>query len=251
MIYIDSRVGSKDLLPLVRLAKVDCELTTLEFGDVWFGGHGPTGLSRFVFERKRIPDALACMQDGRLTGHQLPGMWREYEHVTLIFEGEVTRNPKSGVMMEYSPVRRRWEDRRLGNRWFMWQDWENWISIMCLVYPGLTIKYTQGPEHTARYLTATYHLLQSEWTSHGTCQILHRPNQPPEELLRQPSILRQVAAILPGIGWTRSKAVERRFQSVQDMANTDLPGWLKPKIDGVGKTTAEKAIQALRGLRMS
>ncbi len=56
-------------------------------------------------------------------------------------------------------------------------------------------------------------------------------------------MLRRVAKELPGIGWERSLAVEKHFVSVLAMMLAKSPEW--EKVDGIGKTLAQKIVKAI------
>ncbi len=61
----------------------------------------------------------------------------------------------------------------------------------------------------------------------------------------EPSLVQRVAAILPGIGNTRSEAVAEHFGSVREMVSADAKVWADVK--GVGKITAKKVVAAMEG----
>ena len=80
MIWVDSRIGSKDLAaPLTRLG-LPAELTTLPFGDIAFEGQGDDrGPLTVGIEFKVLTDLVQSLRSGRLVGHQVPGLrqtWR-------------------------------------------------------------------------------------------------------------------------------------------------------------------------------
>jgi NAD-dependent DNA ligase len=53
-----------------------------------------------------------------------------------------------------------------------------------------------------------------------------------------------VAALLPGIGWGKSAAVENKFKTVLDMVAADQRDW--ETIPGIGPTIAKRAVDSLR-----
>src|ERR1035441_2653948 len=87
MIYVDSRVGSKELFPIIQRIGVPCELTKLEYADACFEGRGPNGTIAIGVERKTLNDFLTCIEDARYVSHQRPGMAMMYTKSFLCLEG--------------------------------------------------------------------------------------------------------------------------------------------------------------------
>jgi len=77
---------------------------------------------------------------------------------------------------------------------------------------------------------------------HGSLETFYR--QPMRvDLLRKPSLMRKVAAELPGIGWEKSKGIVAKFGSVANMTNASVADW--EKVPGIGKSLAQSSVAAL------
>jgi ERCC4-type nuclease len=235
VIHLDPRIGSADLEPLIRAASCPCMLTPLAFGDAWFVGNGPTGPSAFGIERKRLSDALACMHDGRLTGHQLPGMIKTYEHSFVIFEGLFRCDDDTGVMMTWA--KGGWRPVQVGGRAYMYRDWDNWTTSLSLMY-GVTIKYTSGPKNTARAVVNLYHYF------HKSANVVYSAPPPMWAMGAGDHVMLRVAKEFDGIGWELSKDLAVKYGTLKrmfaEMSETSLR-----EIHGIGKVKAARVMAEL------
>lgn len=239
MILLDDRAGSKDFKPLLPK---DTQLTRLQYGDVAFVGNGPDNKPYMVgVELKQVSDALNSMTTGRFAGHQLIGMLEEYDISYLLVFGAYRACPKSGILQ--FPRKRGWSDARIGRRRFMWRDFETWL-ITLETKTALKVRKARDKREAA-HLIKTLH---SWWTSkdyekHRSHLALHEARE--SVSLVKPSLLRKVSACLPGIGWDRSRSVEKHFGSVFEMVVADEKEWLK--VDGIGKGIAKKVVKEMGG----
>jgi ERCC4-type nuclease len=108
VIFVDRRVGSKDLLSPLRQTGLEAELVELEFADVAFSGLGTKGASVDIgVELKTLNDLVGSLRSGRLAGHQLPGLRTKYEHAWLIVEG-LWKSDERGQVVTYQGRTRGW-----------------------------------------------------------------------------------------------------------------------------------------------
>src|SRR5207247_1571928 len=92
-VRIDPRAGSGNLLVWLQRLGIPSRHEWLEFGDAEMVGRGPDGLPVLIgIELKALGDLVTCFIDGRLTGHQLPGLIDRYEVVYLLIEGRMLRD---------------------------------------------------------------------------------------------------------------------------------------------------------------
>jgi ERCC4-type nuclease len=70
-LWVDSRTGSKELLPLLRHTGIRAELATLDCGDFAVTGNGPEGQTEVGFERKTYGDLIDSLRSGRLAGDSM------------------------------------------------------------------------------------------------------------------------------------------------------------------------------------
>jgi len=170
-------------------------------------------------------------------------MVTEYEYPILMLESNAVADA-AGVLCEWrrggglTPV-------KVGYRKFAWQDWANWQTTLCIQYPTLRIIHTRDMQATAKAVVGLYHHLQVDWESHQSAKSVYIP-PPPVTLYREPTLARKLAFLLPGVGWERSKVVAERFPTVAALAASTLSDWMAPKLPGVGKTTAQRAIDAIK-----
>ena len=238
MIYVDNRIGSKELYPL--FPKHSAELTHLAFGDFSFSGHHKDGEVMIGIERKRIGDLINSMCSGRLGGHQLIGMLNSYHFSYLVIEGQVRANPQSGLMEVYRHGR--WGVYAAGRRRFMMRDiwcFLNTIEIVC----GVHCYYCPEETDTVQYIMALHHWWDKEYEMHKSHL---RPNDENRVQLSKQTVVRRVAGQLEGIGWDRAKAIGERYEYVSELMEATPEELME--IDGIGKVLANSIIEQLRGM---
>src|SRR3954466_6367631 len=86
-VLVDDRIGSGNMVGLLRHWSVPVDCVRLDFGDAAFIGNGPDGPTRIGIEIKAVKDAVSCMVDGRFASQQLPGLVSEYDKVWMLVEG--------------------------------------------------------------------------------------------------------------------------------------------------------------------
>jgi ERCC4-type nuclease len=240
MIYIDNRIGSKDLLPL--LPKNAAELTHLDYGDAAFLGRGVDDAPISVgIERKRLNDFLTSMTSGRLSGHQLPGLLSSYDIVYLVLEGLWRACPTNGILE--APKSHGWRPVQLGARTFMAKEIWSYLNTMQIL-AGVYVWQSGTARATAQWITNLYHWYNSKpidaHKSHTAPHIAHA-----QLSTKKPSLVRRVAAELPGVGFGKSKAVAARFSTLLELVMADTATWRE--IDGIGKTLANRITKEIHG----
>lgn len=105
MICIDTREKGQLDRHLQRHG-LPVSVTAMEFGDITWEGHGPSGPVMVSVERKRMDawsqDLITSMTDRRLSGHQLRGMREAYDYLYLVVEGVWKEGPGGEIVI---PVR--------------------------------------------------------------------------------------------------------------------------------------------------
>ncbi len=242
MITIDSREGSALLTNY--LPHGTWSLSRLEYGDANFIGNGEGGAPVLVgIERKALGDLINSITSGRFAGHQLPGLVSSYHVVYLVVEG-IWRPGPTGIL----EVRKGkdWEPLDRGRRW-MWADVEAWLTTV-EQKAGVRIRKTSGPTETAAMVLALYRWWTAkDYEDHRAHLTLHKP--PDSATLRKASLVRVMAAELPGIGWEKSEKVAKRFRNVVEMVNAEEHEW--KEIEGVGNTIAKRVVMAMWGDKVS
>lgn len=239
MIYIDDREGSKELYGRF-LKKYPQALVRLEYADVMFEGLGPAGRVDVGVERKVITDLLSSISTGRLTGHQLPGMAKDYYKSYLIVEGKW----KAGGDGVIEILRKgRWESIQHGRR-FKYMEVMAYLNSLTML-GGIGVWFTGNMAETIATIQALFGWWQKDWEQHKSHLEMHKP-APPTAFLNPdgPSLLRRMAMELPGIGWERTKQVEVAFPTIVDMVNATQEEW--EGVGGIGKVIARTVYEALR-----
>jgi ERCC4-type nuclease len=248
-ILIDSRVGSKELERY--FLDMEHDLVHLDYGDVAFAGRGPDGCPwQIGIERKTIGDLCSCIQDGRLSGHQLPGLLATYNFVYLLVEGIAKCDLSNGLVKVQRG--KAWVPVTLGDskREFTVNEVMGYLNTLT-VMTNVRIWQTNDLRETAAYVRWLHHWWNAkDFDAHRSHLATERSIQ-----LVPTSLKRRVAAQLPGIGWERSKQVADHFADVSHMINAGMDEWTavkwatdKGRNQGIGKTIAERIVKAVRGL---
>jgi len=237
MIFIDDRVGSKELLPL--FPKGNAELTHLEYADFMFMGHSDAGDIVVGIERKTIGDFVNSMCSGRFSGKQLIGMLNCYHYLYLVIEGIFRANPQNGILEVYRYGG--WQEYTAGKRRFMARDiwlFMNTLQVIC----GLHCYHCPRETDTVHYIMALRHWWAKEYDEHrGHLQ----PHTGVTVELSRQSLLRRVVAQLDGIGWGKAKAIDQTYNTVVELVDA-MPKELMG-IEGIGKKLAESIVKQLHG----
>lgn len=234
-ILVDDRAGSKEMVRYIKGSK----LCRIPFGDVSFFGRGLDDRPISVgIEIKSLADILKCICDGRFAAHQLPGLLSSFEVVYLIVHGIYRPDYRTGELVV--PRGRSWVPAQIGSRCFMYRELDAWLMSIEL-RTGVHVRRTGSAMETAFVIKDLAGWWSKDWEKHRSHLALHDP--PDGELIRKPSLVRRVAAQLPGIGWKRSGAAAAHFGSVFCMIAADTGDWRN--VDGVGKITAEKVVMSV------
>lgn len=235
MITIDSRKGSAEFIKLIP----NSSLATLEYADFAFFGRGPDAMPWYIgIERKTISDFLGSMATGRFTGHQLPGLLASYNVVYLIIEGLVRYELTNGLTKQRRGSA--WCTIEHGNRRYGANEvlgYQNTLSLKT----GVITWRSMSKRETAQHVISLYNWWnKKDYDAHHS----HLGKRGTTVSLTKQSLLRRIASELPTIGWSKSRAVEDHFSSVQAMVNATVEQW--EQIEGIGKTIAKKVVESLK-----
>jgi len=217
------------------------EIGELGYGDVSILGNGPEGCPTLVgVEYKKLSDLCQCIDNGRLIGHQLPGMLECYQDVWLLVEG-IWKEGRFGEVLV--PAGSGWKPLKSGKGSFSHLAMEGFLLTLQIKLQ-VKVKLTGTTSQTVAWLSALNRWWTGkEWEEHRAH--LAFDNSAALSLVSRPTLLRRMAKELPGIGWDRSGHVSRHFRSVVDMVNAPKEEW--EGIKGIGKGTAKKVVEALEG----
>lgn len=256
MIIVDAATGSKELEPLIRKQGIHCETEHLHSADAMFEGYGPEGWMSVGVERKRIDDLLQCIDDGRFTGGQRIKMRQTYRFSFVILEGYWKPDVKTGLLLQghaKADGTLYWSsDRPHGGKRVHYSKLRRYLYSMSLA--GMVVCYSRDIAQTAFDITELYHYFQKPWDEHtAMLQMAQGYNlQHPWDSLASlptlddhPSLVREWAAKLPGVGVKLSQDAERVFRTPLALATGDETDWLK--VPGVGVASAQKIVRAIMG----
>lgn len=218
-LLLDDRVGSGELEPRLKAARLPVELTRLEAGDIAFEGDGPDhAVVKIGVERKRIGDLLACLRDSRYSGEQLPGLKARFDVVVLVIEG-AWREGEDGVLETW---------QRGG-----WRPWRHGgvrsaqevraFTLTQQFKAGVHIVLSWGAEQTAQWIAALYWWwnLGGGYESHKS----HRGVYLPSETVDLLNLVGRMAYPLPHVGLTTAVYVQDRFKTPIEMVTAPFSAW--------------------------
>jgi ERCC4-type nuclease len=236
MLTVDPREGSQNLVEPLSTMGVPVRKEKLEFGDVAFVGNGPEdSVLTIGIEYKTVPDLLASWHDGRLLGHQLPGMLNSFAVVYLLVEGIISADTDDRIRQYTS--RGRWENVRSETKY---SNLAGWLESLRHLY-GVHVLTSANLLTSTVQVASTYRWWQKEYSTHGTPVTIHTPNLRRDLIV--PTRIMKVAATFPGVGSEKLLDIEARFGSIREMVNADAATWRQ--VDGVGKKTAEAIVKYL------
>jgi len=173
---------------------------------------------------------------------QLNGLLASYDVVYLVLEG-IWKSDQSGRILV--PRGGSWHPFHLGRRQFTTRELDGFLNSLSL-QAGFLIRETHTLHHTAMLIYNLYRWWQK--SDHTSLLAMHKHRFPDDSsggvILQPPSLVRRIAAELPGIGWKRSLDAAKHFGSVEQMINADVDEWIK--IPGVGKLTARKVVNDIK-----
>ncbi len=218
VLYIDSRVGSRELAPIFQKrhgAKIS--LTTLESADVaWCCGHtvknpfceGNRGC-RVGVERKTLSDLVGSLMKSRLDGRQVPLMLKGYTMTWILVEG-IMRAGDDDSIEEYR--RGGWEKTRHGLTYSQLEGW------LCRYEVGAygRIQIARGlstMSASAAFCAAKSQWWWKDWNKHhfGSIAQMHAPVR---AMLFQANEYQTLIAALPNVGMVKMRKLWNHFGSI-------------------------------------
>lgn len=247
----DRTVGTNMLALLQKHRTRPCALhKQLYAGDFCFTGNGPDGPALVGIERKSVHGLLSDIRTGRLSGEQLPKLFREYEcHAWIVVEGRYRPNWDTG-MLEVNKGRG-WVQCMVGTQTFVALEMEAYLNTLQMCTP-IHIKHTEDDEDTVEFVLSLHHSYSKPWEKHSAHVAIHRPQNHIQ--VGKTSTLRRAAFTLDGIGWDRSGLIERHFDSLYALCQASMKDLEKVKdpdgkVPGIGKVLAKSVYEQIRGQR--
>lgn len=242
MLLVDPRAGSNELAKDLAALGLEVEKDLLPFGDVAFVSKDGANVG---IEFKKLPDLVQSLRDGRLTGHQLPGMQEMYEYSFLLVEGETTIN-KSGQLLV--PTRMKGHYRPLGM-----PNSELTKRLLTIeLLGGIHVSRSRDRAHSIHWISSCYRwFCDKSLTAHTTLQTPHTtPTYAPLSDFRA-----IVKDRFPSIGLRASKAVEMHFGgSLYRACHAGVEEWASIQIPSnkgtrrLGVKNAQRIVDFVRGI---
>lgn len=251
MMFVDPRIGSRDLLDPLQRFGVPAEIapTEMPYGDFAFIGRGRADADVYIgVELKRMQqDLISSIRSKRFVGHQLGGLVgtdvraAAYDRVWLVTEG-IWRSGDDGTLEVMS-----------GGNWtkttprIMTAEVEAWL-LTITIRSGIFHWHAPTRRDTVRFLSSLYHW----WTSkdldaHRSHTAIYVPPPDRASLVEPSAFVKGLTGLVVGIGWQKAAAVERAcdgsFIRLCSMTIPDLQ-----LIPGIGKATASAIVTALQGV---
>lgn len=240
MLLLDRRIGSGDLVTPLRRLGLEVDVTTLDFADAAFLGNGPAGAGtmQIGIEIKKIHDLISSIDTGRLSGHQIPGLLRQYDAVWLIVEG--LWRPASDGLLELHR-RGKWEALSHGKRRYMYREIHGYLTTLELKC-GVRIRRTANEDETVRVIADLYAWwTHKEWAQHRSHLAMHDTLD--ASLLVPPPLRHRIARQFEGLGGDKAMAVRKHFPTSRAMLAATEKEWAQ--VPGIGKILAKRIITDL------
>ena len=237
MIYLTEAANDRSLLPMFGGLATLAPLTA---GDFAFFGKWTDGQAvRVCGERKKVPDLVACIGDGRYLNQVRAAKEASFDFLFLIVEG-MMRPGSDGLLEVYKgkgwrPLFPHIEYKRV----------DNFLDQVAFIM-GVKVKRSMSVKETVAQVIDVYSMFQKAPDEHTSMQQFYTPPLP-THLFIKPGLVRRMAKELAGIGWDRALAVDRAFHSVREMTEATEKDWLA--VEGIGKKTANSAYEEIRRTR--
>lgn len=227
-----------ELKRLIRAQGILCDAVPLQYGDAAMEGNGPDGNITIGIERKGLHDMLNCIDDAHFAGKQRLGMKNLYNVSILMIEGYWGyRN--DGLLMESRDGVKWWSCRPHG-RPVMYSKLRRYV--MSMAYSGVIVNYTKDLAHTAYDICEIFHYHEKKWDDHTSLREIHKLAIP--QLMGRPSLTRQWASCIEGVGVKLSEDAERMFRKPHRLANSDELDWIR--IPGISVAKAQDIVRQIQ-----
>ena len=221
----------------------------LPYGDAVFVGLWEGGRAvRVLVERKRTLDFIASILNGHHIKQVQDAAQAGFDFIYLFVEGYFTSDDEGMVVI---PRHGKWirlneiptETGHLPD--LEYRRLDSYLNQLDL-YMGVRYRITRNVHDTAHQLTGLYELFQKPPNEHHTLQnaYLKAATNCGQGLLIPPTLLEKVAMQLPGVGWSRARALAEQFGTLQALCEAIAFGDAGAlcEAEGVGKGIAQKIL---------
>jgi hypothetical protein len=269
MIYVDSKLGSRDLVnyfplndgKIATLVSLSSSQDTNASADIAFSANGPNGKIRIAIEVKEICDLVSSIFSGRLQGTQIPHLKdpREYDEAWLLYYG--TYRCGSHGQLQILRTNKQGHER--------WLDFDSVPSEGARKY-SYHASFLESPDflqyhvytkrvidlqEAAIWIYNLYHLWNKPWNSHKCMKKLDRSRSTTSSFERDVAYNQMIrtANSFPTLGDERSEAAANHFESTLDMVNASIDEWAnvetvssKGRISRLGPVRAKTIYDIIR-----
>lgn len=196
----------------------------LDFGDCSFLSSAGLVIG---FERKRLPDLISSMQDRRLSGHQLRGMYTTYDRIELVIEG--LWRPNSTGAIEQIGYGNKWQPLYHRGAGISYRQVDAYLYSLAEC-GNVKVSRTGSTLETAHLYCSRYHWWQKDYDLHRSHDQIYS-NDP--QFARKgrasmhsgaPNDVTMVAAQMPGVD-AKAWDIGQQFTSPREMANATEERW--------------------------
>ena len=230
MVVVDTREGSRDLLPFLP----DALPSTLDSADVLIPFMGPDGSECNIgIEVKTVRDLVQSAQNGRLSA-QLNRMAEDYDTCILCIYGVYTYNSNTGSIRCFNRAGRA---KSLGQSW---NSIEAFLMTVRLVGAIDVVQFDRIDE-VARWIRVVEAWGIKPWVHHRSLRAVSFNPAMVSPVAN--NIVYRVAAQIPGIGQAKAEAASRLFKTVEELVDAKPSDW--ERIPGIGPALAAGAWRSL------
>jgi len=206
-------------------------------------------------ERKKIGDMANCVLTGRFLFQMQNCKAATSDYLILILEGRYRRNPEDGLLeipvWGFNPrTSKRCEVWELVRPTIQFSRFDQYLTEIQRD-AGIIVKHTENVRGTADVILALYQNFQTPQSEHQSLKQIFKPPTPTVQLI-PPSLVRRIAAELPGLGWEWSRVAAEKFVTVLGMVDATVDDWAgltitadNGKTRKLGRKTAEKIVKSL------
>ena len=252
-LLLDDREDQALFTSLMRFG-LPVQTVRLDFGDLAIQSSGGLLIG---YERKRLPDLIACMQDRRLSGYQLKGMREIYDRVEVVLEG-IWRPAEAGEIEILNG--NGWKALTSHGSGMSYRQVDSYLYSQ-LECGGVPCWRTNSLQETAHLYASRWHWWQKDYELHKSYEPLFT-NDPKAQrrgsvtvFQGEPNAVTLLAAQIPGID-AKAWDVGKHFSSPAEMCCATAAEWMrvewtdrKGNVKHFGKDTAGRIVAWLRGVK--
>lgn len=243
MIYCSSLPNDQDMIRALGSLALPFPVPC---GDACFFGasDSPDSSLRVCVERKKVHDMAACILSGRYLYQLQTAHDCGFDIFALILEGRYDYSLDDGLVTipGWDSVRGRsgWKPVKPAIAFSRFEQYLTELEHMA----GVIVKRSEHVRGTAAIIRSLWDGFQKPPDGHKSLKVIYKSVTGGVSLTR-PSLVRRMASELPGVGWERSGIVAQHFVTVRAMINADDKEWRS--LDGIGKITARRVVEAIGG----